>query len=80
MSLSQNRARVLHSFRDRFLVDFVEAENSAGFHADQEAVRVLALSLDYARRGQNALRDWHAARADSGRADEPEAAAATNAP
>ncbi len=63
-----------------FLVDFVEAENSAGFHADQEAVRVLALSLDYARRGQNALRDWHAARADSGRADEPEAAAATNAP
>jgi hypothetical protein len=27
-----------------------------GFHADQEAVRVLALSLEHARRGQVALR------------------------
>lgn len=63
-----------------FLVDFVEAENSAGFHADQEAMRILALSLDYARRGQNALRDWRAAAADPRRADESDKAAATNAP
>ncbi len=27
-----------------------------GFHADQEAVRVLAKSIDYSRRGQMALR------------------------
>jgi nitrite reductase (cytochrome c-552) len=40
----------------QFLLDFIEAENSMGFHADQEAVRVLALSLDHARRGQVALR------------------------
>jgi nitrite reductase (cytochrome c-552) len=40
----------------QFLLDFIEAENSMGFHADQEAVRVLALSLEHARRGQVALR------------------------
>ena len=42
--------------RAQFFVDFVEAENSMGFHADQEALRVLGLSLDAARRGQLALR------------------------
>jgi nitrite reductase (cytochrome c-552) len=41
--------------RAQFLLDFIEAENSMGFHADQEAVRVLALSLDETRRGQAAL-------------------------
>jgi nitrite reductase (cytochrome c-552) len=40
----------------QFLLDFVEAENSTGFHAPQEAARVLQLSLDYARKGQMALR------------------------
>jgi nitrite reductase (cytochrome c-552) len=40
----------------QFLADFVEAENSMGFHADQEAARVLAKSIDYSRRGQMALR------------------------
>jgi nitrite reductase (cytochrome c-552) len=44
-----------------FLLDFVEAENSTGFHADQEAARVLALSLDYVRKGQLAARDLRAA-------------------
>ncbi len=39
----------------QFLVDFVEAENSMGFHAPQEAARLLALSLDHARRGLQAL-------------------------
>jgi nitrite reductase (cytochrome c-552) len=39
----------------QFLTDFIEAENSMGFHADQEAVRVLARAIDYARRGQIAL-------------------------
>ena len=45
-----------HHRRAQFLLDFIEAENSMGFHADQEAVRVLALSLDETRRGQAALR------------------------
>jgi len=44
-----------HQRRAQFLLDFIEAENSMGFHADQEAVRVLALSLDETRRGQAAL-------------------------
>jgi nitrite reductase (cytochrome c-552) len=44
-----------HQRRAQFLLDFVEAENSNGFHADQEAVRILSLSLDESRRGQAAL-------------------------
>src|SRR5687767_8516920 len=40
----------------QFLVDFVEAENSMGFHAPQEAARVLGHAIDLARKGQNALR------------------------
>ena len=39
----------------QFLVDFVEAENSMGFHAPQEATRLLGHALDQARRGENAL-------------------------
>ncbi len=42
--------------RAQFMLDFVEAENSTGFHAPQEAERVLAESIDYARQGQLALR------------------------
>jgi nitrite reductase (cytochrome c-552) len=40
----------------QFYVDFVEAENSTGFHAPEEAERVLAESIDYSRQGQVALR------------------------
>ncbi|MEW5848311.1 MAG: ammonia-forming cytochrome c nitrite reductase subunit c552 [Myxococcota bacterium] len=40
----------------QFHLDFIEAENSMGFHAPQEAARVLGLSIDYSRRGQVALR------------------------
>jgi nitrite reductase (cytochrome c-552) len=39
----------------QFLVDFIEAENSMGFHAPQEAARVLGQALDITRKGQNAL-------------------------
>jgi nitrite reductase (cytochrome c-552) len=39
----------------QFLTDFIEAENSMGFHADQETARVLARAIDYARRGELAL-------------------------
>ncbi len=40
----------------QFLIDFVEAENSTGFHAPQEAARLLGLAVDYARKGQTSLR------------------------
>jgi nitrite reductase (cytochrome c-552) len=40
----------------QFLLDFVEAENSMGFHAPQEAMRLLGLSIDYTRQGQRALK------------------------
>ncbi len=38
-------------------VDFVNAENSMGFHAPQEAARILAEAIDYGRQGQLALRE-----------------------
>jgi nitrite reductase (cytochrome c-552) len=40
----------------QFLLDFVEAENSMGFHAPQEAARILANSVNYTRMGQVAIR------------------------
>jgi len=40
----------------QFYLDFVEAENSSGFHAPQEAARILGESIDFSRKGQNALR------------------------
>ncbi len=43
--------------RAQFYLDFVEAENSSGFHAPQEATRILVESIDFTRRGQVALRD-----------------------
>jgi nitrite reductase (cytochrome c-552) len=33
-------------------LDFVNAENSMGFHAPQETARVLGEATDYARQGQ----------------------------
>jgi nitrite reductase (cytochrome c-552) len=41
--------------RAQFLADFIEAENSMGFHAPQEAARVLLHSIDNSRQGQAAL-------------------------
>ena len=40
----------------QFYLDFVEAENSTGFHAPQEAVRILGESIDFSRQGQIVLR------------------------
>ena len=48
-------ARELHR-QSQFYVDFVEAENSMGFHAPGEALRILATAIDLARQGQLALR------------------------
>lgn len=36
----------------QFRLDFVAAENSMGFHAPQEAARILGEAIDYARQGQ----------------------------
>ncbi len=33
-------------------LDFISSENSKGFHADQEAVRILGESIDYSRQAQ----------------------------
>ena len=41
----------------QFYLDFVEAENSTGFHAPQEAARILGESINFSRKGQIALRD-----------------------
>jgi nitrite reductase (cytochrome c-552) len=46
----------------QFYLDFVEAENSTGFHAPQEAMRILAESVDFSRKGQNSLRTITASR------------------
>jgi nitrite reductase (cytochrome c-552) len=40
----------------QFYLDFVEAENSSGFHAPEEALRILGESINFARKGQLALR------------------------
>ena len=42
--------------RAQFRADFINAENSNGFHAPQEAARILGEAIDYARQGQLALR------------------------
>lgn len=39
----------------QFLFDFVEAENSSGFHAPQESARVLGLSIEKVRKGQKII-------------------------
>ncbi len=39
----------------QFRLDFVNAENSMGFHAPQEAARILAEAIDYSRQGELAL-------------------------
>jgi nitrite reductase (cytochrome c-552) len=40
-------------------VDFINAENSMGFHAPQEAARILGEAIDYGRQGELLLKDIH---------------------
>jgi nitrite reductase (cytochrome c-552) len=40
----------------QFFIDYVEAENSMGFHAPGEALRILTDATDFVRKGQLALR------------------------
>ncbi len=44
-------ARYLHR-RASIRWDFVSSENSAGFHSPQEAARLLATAIDYARQAE----------------------------
>jgi nitrite reductase (cytochrome c-552) len=41
----------------QFLIDFIEAENSSGFHAPQEAARIMVQAMDKIREGQILLRN-----------------------
>jgi nitrite reductase (cytochrome c-552) len=56
-SAVQLEPALAHQRRGQFLLDFVEAENSMGFHAGGESARVLARAIDYLRQGQIAVRD-----------------------
>jgi nitrite reductase (cytochrome c-552) len=42
--------------RGQFYLDFIESENSNGFHAPEEAARILGDAIDYFRQGQVSLR------------------------
>ena len=48
--------------RASFYVDYINAENSMGFHAPQEAMRILGEAIDYARQGQLEIAQWAAAK------------------
>jgi nitrite reductase (cytochrome c-552) len=48
------KARALQR-KAQWRLDFISAENSTGFHAPQEAARVLAEAIDYARQGELAI-------------------------
>jgi nitrite reductase (cytochrome c-552) len=49
--------------RGQFYLDFVESENSNGFHAPQEAMRILGEAIDLFRQGQVSLRPLKSGRA-----------------
>lgn len=60
-------------------LDFIAAENSMGFHAPQEAARVLGEAIDYARQGQVLVLRLGAADAAPTDTSEPSAPPATSA-
>ena len=43
--------------RAQWRLDFIYAENSMGFHASQEAARILAEAIDFSRQGQLEARE-----------------------
>ncbi|MFC7336251.1 ammonia-forming cytochrome c nitrite reductase subunit c552 [Haloferula chungangensis] len=52
-------------------LDFVNAENSMGFHAPQEAARILGESIDYSRQAQvRALELWLKAKPDNSKEEQ----------
>ncbi len=53
--------------RGQFYLDFIESENSNGFHAPEEAARILGDAIDYFRQGQVSLRELKTGGAVEGR-------------
>jgi nitrite reductase (cytochrome c-552) len=51
-SAEQLAAARKHHRQAQWRLDFIAAENSMGFHAPQEAARILAEAIDLARQGQ----------------------------
>lgn len=51
---SEDEVARLHELQRKAMwrLDFISSENSMGFHADQEAVRILGESIDYSRQAQ----------------------------
>lgn len=64
---SLHEARRLHR-RAQMRWDFVNAENSMGFHAPQEAVRILGEAIDFARQAQLSAREAAVSKAAGGHA------------
>jgi nitrite reductase (cytochrome c-552) len=62
-AMAEDRLREAQALQRKaqWRVDFINAENSMGFHAPQEAARILGEAIDYARQGQLALRSETAA-------------------
>lgn len=56
--LSDERLSKVYSYQRKaqFYLDFIEAENSMGFHAPSEALRILGHSIDETRKGQQELK------------------------
>ncbi len=57
----------------QFYIDYVEAENSTGFHAPGESLRILTEAVDFSRKGQLALEAAGVSRAAAGKAASPKA-------
>lgn len=55
----QLKAALAFHRQAQWRVDFIAAENSMGFHAPQEAARVLGEAMDLARQGQVAAIQWN---------------------
>jgi nitrite reductase (cytochrome c-552) len=66
--VGEEQLKVARQFQRQaqYRVDFINAENSMGFHAPQEAARLLAEAIDYARQGQLALGRGPAAKTMAG--------------
>lgn len=52
ISAEQLQAAQAFQRKAQWRLDFIAAENSMGFHAPQEAARILGEAIDYARQGQ----------------------------
>jgi nitrite reductase (cytochrome c-552) len=74
-----DKARKLQR-KAQWRLDFIAAENSMGFHAPQEAAKVLGEAIDYARQGQVALLGGVSSTAASAPSDGLGAAAASAKP